>query len=76
MDPWRKKAGKTQEKKTWSQENEYWKQIAKEFRHWEGSMGSFHYHLCEAIVRADLANTQKLRGAYPELVHWIQEEDL
>lgn len=69
MEPWRKRV-------KWSEENKKWKQVAYEFRHAAGTMGGFHFHLCEAIVRADLAETAKLRKVYPELVHWIQEEDL
>lgn len=53
-----------------------WRSIATEFRHVPGTMGDFHFHLCEAIVRADLANTERLKKAYPELVHWLQEVDL
>jgi hypothetical protein len=54
----------------------HWRRIATEFRHAPSTMGSFHFHLCEAIVRADLAETERLKKAYPELVHWIQDVDM
>ncbi len=53
-----------------------WRRIAYEFRHVPATMGDFFFHLCEAIVRADLANSAILRAAYPQLVHWIQDVDL
>jgi hypothetical protein len=53
-----------------------WRRIAYEFRHVPATMGSCYFHLCEAIVRADLQNSAKLKAAYPQLVHWLQDVDL
>jgi len=59
------------------QDNEpNWRIIACEFRHARDTMGSFYESLCETIVIADLANTAKLRAAYPDLVRWLQDVDL
>jgi glutathione S-transferase len=45
--------------------------IAEEFKRYEGTMGSFHRYLCEAVTIADLKNTARLRRAYPFLVRVI-----
>lgn len=45
-----------------------WQRIAREFREYPATMGSFHFHLCECITLADLENTARLKKAYPELV--------
>lgn len=45
--------------------------IAQEFKMYEGIMGTFARHLCEAVTIADLKNTARLRRAYPFLVRAI-----
>ena len=57
-------------------EKGHWKRMAYEFRNYPSTMGRFDFHLCEAILRADLANTEKLKKAFPELVRLLQETDL
>lgn len=52
-----------------------WKRIAQYFRQVPGSLGAFHRYLCEAIIRADLENLERLRELYPELVHELKEVD-
>lgn len=45
-----------------------WARIAYEFDRFPGSLGAFHFHLCNAIIRADKMNLEKLRKEYPELI--------
>ena len=45
-----------------------WANIAREYKHYPGSMGRVHRALCEAIMYADLGYLERLRIAFPELV--------
>jgi hypothetical protein len=58
--------------KYWIAERQDWKHIAEEFDRYPGTMGKFHFHLCHAIQVADIAGTERLRKAYPELVALIR----
>lgn len=51
-----------------------WQRIAIEYRCYPATMGAFHRTLCEAIMKADIKNTAKLRLAYPELVKYLKGE--
>lgn len=50
-----------------------WQRIAWEFRLYRGTMSSFYRTLCEAIMIADIDNTNRLSKAYPELVKELRK---
>ena len=51
-----------------------WANIAREYKHYPGSMGKGHRALCEAITYADLGYLERLRIAFPELVEELKGE--
>lgn len=55
-----------------SRERTDWAGIAREWDQVPGTMGKFHRALCQAIQSADIAGTERLRRAYPELVKLIK----
>lgn len=51
-----------------------WANIAREYKHYPGSMGRGHRALCKAIMYADLGYLERLRIAFPELVEELKGE--
>ena len=49
-----------------------WDRIAWEYFYAPGTMGNFHFQLCELIQHADLMNTARLSKGFPELVQYIK----
>jgi hypothetical protein len=53
-----------------------WVGIAREYLHFRGSMSSFYRALCEAIIRADKDNLERLKKGFPELCKFLKDGDL
>ena len=53
-----------------------WVGIAREFLHYKGTMSSFYRALCEAIIRADTDNLERLKRGFPELCKLLKDGDL
>lgn len=51
-----------------------WANIAREYKEYPGTMGRVHFHLCEAIMYADIGYLERLRIAFPELVEELKGE--